>query len=65
MNTTDLALFRTALGKHEGQAGYKSYFDYDGDGDVDSGVDCTEFLIRYRARYLWPSGGRPTIAVVR
>ncbi len=65
VNTTDLALFRTALGKREGQAGYLAYFDYDADRDVDTAVDYAEFLIRYRQRYLWPAGGRPTIAVVR
>jgi len=65
VSTTDLALFRATLGKHEGQAGYRDYFDHDADGIIDSGMGYAQFLIRYRLRYLRPAGGRPTIAVVR
>jgi large repetitive protein len=45
-DTTNLLAFRTSLGQHQGDAGYLSYFDYNGDGVVDSSLDYVQFRLR-------------------
>jgi hypothetical protein len=42
----DRELFRSALKKRAGEAGYLWYFDFDGDGDVD-GQDNGQFNRRF------------------
>jgi hypothetical protein len=42
----DREFFRSAFGKHAGEAGYLWYFDFDGDGDVD-GRDNGQFSRRF------------------
>ena len=45
-DTTDLLAFRGSLGKYRDQAGYRSYFDCNGDGIVDSLLDYAQFRLR-------------------
>jgi hypothetical protein len=42
----DLFLFRSAFGRHVGEAGYLWYFDYNDDGVVDD-ADLEQFFLRY------------------
>jgi len=45
-DTTDLAVFRNALNKHQGDAGYLAWFDFDGNGIIDTLVDYAQFRLR-------------------